>query len=56
MNSYKIIDDENEITYYYTIPNEINKDELEFIARLCLGKQILYCLEKNKNCSFYAEC
>jgi hypothetical protein len=55
MNSYKIIDDENEITYDYTIPDEINKDELGLIARLCLGKQILYCLEKNKNCLFYAE-
>ena len=55
MDSYKIIDNENEITYDYKVPNNIQKNELEFIVRLCLGKQILYCLEKNQSCSFYAD-
>ena len=55
MDSYKIMDDENEITYNYKVPENIEKNELEFIARLCLGKQILYCLEKNNSCTFYAE-
>ena len=55
MDSYKIMDDENEITYDYKVPENIEKNELEFIARLCLGKQILYCLEKNNSCTFYAE-
>lgn len=56
MDSYKIIDDEenNEITYDILIDN-IPHEKMELIARLSLGKQILYCLEKNGTCIFYAE-
>lgn len=33
-----------------------NKNEvLKCVARLCLGKQILYCLEKHGSCSFVAD-
>ena len=59
MESYKIIDDENEneITYDYDLPDNIKNsiNELPMIARLCFGKQILYCLQKYDTCCFYAE-
>jgi hypothetical protein len=52
MDSYKIIDN-NEIEYDYELPDEIDSREVaETIARLCLGRQIKYCIEKNKYCSF----
>jgi hypothetical protein len=54
MDSYKIIDENDEITYYIST-NNIPRDKLELVARLSLGKQILYCLEKNNSCFFYAE-
>ena len=53
--SYKIIDDGDEITYDYTTPSNIIASDIELIARLCLGKQILYCLRKNGECFFTAE-
>ena len=58
MSSYKIIDnlvDNDEITYEYDVPENVNKDELILIARLCLGKQILYSLHKHGYCEIYAE-
>jgi len=53
--SYKIIDDGDEITYDYTTPSNMIATDMELIARLCLGKQILYCLRKNGECFFTAE-
>jgi hypothetical protein len=64
MSGYKIEDDGDEITYSYAVPeldelgiamSRPQKDELSLIARLCLGKQISYCLHKHGRCSFYAE-
>jgi hypothetical protein len=58
MDSYVINDDEdtNEITYDISNDNfPSDKLELELIARLSLGKQILYCLEKYGTCNFTAE-
>ena len=54
-SNYKIIDDGDEITYDYITPSNISAFDMEFIARLCLGKQILYCLRKNGECFFTAE-
>jgi hypothetical protein len=54
-SNYKIIDDADEITYDYTTPSNISAFDIELIARLCLGKQILYCLRKNGECFFTAE-
>jgi len=34
---------------------QVNQVKLELLARLCLGKLILYCLEKRGSCTFYAE-
>ena len=55
MTNFKIVDN-GEIEYDYepTDPKP-RQNQLKFIARLCLGKQILYCLEKNESCTFYAE-
>jgi len=56
IESFKIIDeDDDEITYDYTMPINISSSEIELLARLCLGKQILYCLHKNESCCFSAE-
>ena len=56
MESYSIKDDEHdEITYDYTCPANLSRHELMQVARLCLGKQILYCLEKHGQCYFSAE-
>ena len=54
-STYKIIDDGDEITYDYTTPSNMISTDIELIARLCLGKQILYCLRKNGECFFTAE-
>jgi hypothetical protein len=64
IKSFEIIDDpsiENGIDYDIELNEDKYKDEtddvtiLEYIARLCLGRQILYCLEKNGKCNFTAE-
>ena len=56
IESFKIIDeDDGEITYDYMMPINISTSEIELLARLCLGKQILYCLHKNESCCFSAE-
>jgi hypothetical protein len=56
MSNYIIKDDDNEIRYDYdAIDNNIEKETQELLARLCLGKQILYCLRKQDKCVFYAE-
>ena len=54
-SNYNIIDDGDEITYDYTTPSNMIATDIELIARLCLGKQILYCLRKNGECFFTAE-
>ena len=61
ITSFEIEDDftkGDSITYEVDIVEEIEKnknEEMVFIARLCLGKQILYCLEKYKKCTFLAD-
>lgn len=52
---YTILESNNTINYDCKIQDDLKKDILEWIARLCLGRQILYCLNKNSFCSFYAE-
>lgn len=54
MESYTIRDS-GEIEYIYTLTSDVQKESLPLIARLCLGKQIAYCLEKRGVCTFYAE-
>ena len=57
MEFFKIIDKDNVITYDYKLPNTIteNNADIELIARLCLGQQILYCMQKKGHCYFTAE-
>jgi hypothetical protein len=57
MDSYGIEDDDSEITYHYELPQNVpdETEKLCDIARLCLGKQILYCLKKYGSCGFCAE-
>lgn len=55
MHSYKIIDDGVVITYDYDVPKITDPILLENIARLCLGKQIIYCIQKHGFCNFCAE-
>jgi hypothetical protein len=54
MDPYQIID-EDTIEYRYTLPEEIRADRIRLVARLCLGRQILYCLEKHGVCTFVAD-
>jgi len=60
MAPFTIVDKKEEdegVQYEYNVPEgvKLKKGELELIARLCLGKQILYCLEKYGTCGFHAE-
>jgi len=64
IKSFEIIDDpdiEDRIDYDIELNEDQYKDEtndeiiLKYIARLCLGRQIIYCLEKNGKCNFTAE-
>lgn len=43
------------MNYSYDPPSGLTKDEIICIARLCLGKQILHCLQKNGSCNFTVE-
>lgn len=54
---YEITDDEGECTYDVEYDHRIEDNHclLEYIARLCLGKQILYCLHTYGKCFFEAE-
>ena len=55
MTFYKIIDN-NEIEYDYELPRDIDSREVaEMIYLLCLGRQIKFCIEKNKKCDFTVE-
>jgi len=60
MEPFAIIDKTPEyegVTYEYHVPEgtTLKRGEVELIARLCLGKQILYCVEKYGKCGFHAE-
>jgi hypothetical protein len=57
MKGYKIVDKEGEISYDFTIlpTSKPTQQELVEIARLCLGYQIQYCVEKYDRCFFQAE-
>jgi len=56
IQEYKIKDDEDEgIGYNMKTTNNLSQDDLVYVARLCLGRQIKYCLEKKGKCSFFAE-
>ena len=48
------IDDET-MEYVCSFKQECTEEEVERIARLCLGRQILYCLKKTGSCAFSAE-
>ena len=52
---YNIKDEDHEITYDCITIEKLGKDELEMVARLCLGRQISYCLHNKGSCYFYAE-
>ena len=55
MDSYTILDEGNEIEYRYEVPKDVPETMLPLLARLCLGRQIAYCLHKKGSCSFSAE-
>ena len=55
MHAYQIIDKDDCIEYTYEIEGEIRGDEIPYVARLCLGKQIANCLQKHGTCIFTAE-
>ena len=54
MHTYQIVDNDS-IEYSYDMPGGIRGDEIAYVARLCLGKQIEYCLQKYGTCAFSAE-
>ena len=41
-----------QITYSYVLPEDVSHTDKQLIARLCLCKQISYCLRKNGSCFF----
>jgi hypothetical protein len=58
------IEDSNGIRYdvtylselkYFKYENEDTMRKVENIARICLGRQIVYCLQKYDSCNFVAE-
>jgi hypothetical protein len=55
MDSYTIIENDMEIEYEFTVPKNVPNEQIPLLAKLCLGKQIAYCLEKTGSCSFSAE-
>jgi len=60
MEPFTIVDKTLEcegVHYEYHVPGDmtLRKGEVELIARLCLGKQILFCLEEYGKCGFHAE-
>ena len=55
MHTYQIVDNDDCIEYSYDMPGGIRGDEIVYVARLCLGKQIEYCLQKHGTCAFSAE-
>lgn len=60
MEPFMIVDKTIEyggVQYEYSVPEgvKLKTGELELIVRLCLGKQILFCIEKYGKCRFHAE-
>jgi hypothetical protein len=53
MEGYRIVQEDYEYVYEYTVPP--NVPDLALLARLCLGRQILTCLQTRDVCSFHAE-
>ena len=53
MEGYRIVQDEYEFEYEYTLPS--NVPNIALLARLCLGRQLLHCLQTTGSCSFNAE-
>jgi hypothetical protein len=53
MEGYRIVQEDQEYVYEYTVPP--NVPDLALLARLCLGRQILHCLQTTGACSFHAE-
>lgn len=55
MDNFSIVDDDQgEIEYEFSSSLSLGNDS-KGVARLCLGKQILYCLQKHGTCTFTAE-
>lgn len=54
ISSYKIINDINTIRYSFNIPKEhmYTDKMISDIYRICIGKQILFCLEQKNICRF----
>jgi hypothetical protein len=55
MDSYAIVHHDFSLEYTFDLPKDVDEDEQILLARLCLGKQILYCLQTRGSCSFTAE-
>jgi hypothetical protein len=66
MDSFRFVENAEQFEYEYTIPPSFKEDfkektkeekrsTLELLARICLAKQILCCIETQDHCSFYAE-
>jgi hypothetical protein len=55
--NFKIIKDEGEgITYDIDVTYQLGNNSIyEKLARLCLGKQIMYCISENGHCCFTVE-
>jgi hypothetical protein len=53
------INDGDEMSYEYTMEegeiSKISDKQMEELARLCLGKLILHCVETKDECNFFAE-
>lgn len=50
------IDEEQGFEYHVEYEENLSKEIQEKIARLCLGRQILACIEKKGSCQFVGEC
>lgn len=55
MENLRIVERGGSVEYRYPLPGEIRADHMSLVARFCLGKQILYCLEKYGTCAFAAD-
>ena len=55
IDQYKIKDNYDEISYCMKTINNPSNEDLVYVAQLCLGRQIKYCLEKKGQCCFFAE-
>jgi hypothetical protein len=55
MEHFRIVDKKGTVEYRFSLPGGIRADHMALVARLCLGKQILYCLETYGTCVFQAD-